>query len=57
MHNIESPKWMQKQKASPREDEDDFTSLEETRRAVCVSINSKFSVVATGMRRYVKGLL
>ena len=53
VHDIETPKWMQKQKATIIvDDEEQLSSLEESRRAVRVAVNSKFSVVAIGMRRY-----
>ena len=50
IHDVEPPKWVQKQKASPSADEAEFDYIE-SRRAVHVATNAKFSVVATGMQK------
>lgn len=50
IHDIEPPKWVQKQKASPKADEAEFDFIE-SRRAVHVATNARFSVAATGMQK------
>ena len=50
IHDVEPPRWVQKQKASPSADEAEFDYIE-SRRAVHVATNAKFSVVATGMQK------
>ena len=50
IHDVEAPRWVQKQKASPHADEAEFDFIE-SRRAVHVATNAKFSVVATGMQK------
>ncbi|PAV22254.1 RIC1-domain-containing [Pyrrhoderma noxium] len=48
IHDVEAPRWVQKQKAT--EDNAEFDYID-SRRAVCIAINSKFSLVATGTQR------
>ena len=50
IHDVEPPRWVQKQKASPHADETEFDFIE-SRRAVHLAANAKFSVVATGMQK------
>ncbi|THH11772.1 hypothetical protein EW145_g440 [Phellinidium pouzarii] len=50
IHDIEPPLWVQKQKVSVVDDEYNEFDYIEPRKAVCVAINPKFSVVATGMQ-------
>ncbi|EIM83316.1 RIC1-domain-containing protein [Stereum hirsutum FP-91666 SS1] len=57
IHDIEVPKWVQKQRAPDPEDEDGLgasgsggtvRSYEQPRRAVKVAVNTKFSMIAVG---------
>ncbi|KAI5123710.1 hypothetical protein M0805_000304 [Coniferiporia weirii] len=48
IHDVEPPRWVQKQKASASDNVDSEFDYIEPRKAVCIAINSKFSVVATG---------
>ncbi|KAH8120516.1 RIC1-domain-containing protein [Phellopilus nigrolimitatus] len=48
IHDVEAPRWVQKQKAPARGDSDNEFDYIEPRKAVCIAINSKFSVLATG---------
>lgn len=50
IHDIEPPRWVQKQKASSLADDAEFDFIE-SRRAVRVASNARFSVVATGMQK------
>ncbi|KAL5534531.1 hypothetical protein ACEPAG_994 [Sanghuangporus baumii] len=47
IHDVEPPRWVQKQRALAPYDSTEFDYID-SRRAVCVAANSKFSVVATG---------
>ena len=53
IHDVEPPRWVQKQKAPQQDGDDAEFDYIDSRRAVCVAANSKFSVVATGTQRYV----
>ncbi|EJD04265.1 RIC1-domain-containing protein [Fomitiporia mediterranea MF3/22] len=48
IHDVEPPRWVQKQKAPADDSTDGEFDYIDSRRAVCVATNSKFSVVATG---------
>ncbi|THH29722.1 hypothetical protein EUX98_g4465 [Antrodiella citrinella] len=49
VHDIEVPRWVQKRRHVPADDpEADQHAYNEPRRAKCVAVNTKFSLVATG---------
>ncbi|KAL5495557.1 RIC1 [Sanghuangporus weigelae] len=47
IHDVEPARWVQKQRAPAPDDSTEFDYID-SRKAVCVAANSKFSVVATG---------
>ena len=53
VHDIEVPRWVQKRKHIPADDpEAELHAYHEPRRAKCVAVNTKFSLVATGTHGY-----
>lgn len=52
MHDVEPPRWVQKQRQRDPADTDTGPLYEEPRRATIVAVNTKFSMFATGTHRY-----
>ncbi|TCD70639.1 hypothetical protein EIP91_002358 [Steccherinum ochraceum] len=49
VHDIEVPKWVQKRRHIPADDpEAEQHAYQDPRRAKCIAVNTKFSLVATG---------
>lgn len=51
VHDVEPPRWVQKQKAPPIDSLENEFDYVETRRAVYIALNPRFSVVAIGTQR------